>query len=224
MTVRLGALSVGYVEPGAESLRLKRSRQVSSPADVSHARGLASGPAEVSDAQLLASDAPEAFGSFYRRYVRDLLGHFMRLTGDPDVAADLMAETFAAALASRAAFDPARGSAKGWLYGIAHKKLADYHRRGSAELRMLRRLGMERVELTVEDRHEIEYLVGISAVELAEELSDDQRAVITARVIDERSYEEIARQLAVSEQTVRKRVSRALTVLRRRLGVVDEAP
>jgi RNA polymerase sigma factor (sigma-70 family) len=181
------------------------------------------GSAEVSDAQLLASDAPEAFGSFYRRHVRNLLGHLMRLTGDADVAADLMAETFAAALASRARFDPARGSAKGWLYGIAHKKVADYRRRGSAELRMLRRLGMERVELTVEDRHEIEYLVGISAVELAEELPGDQRAVIAARVIDERSYEEIAGQLAVSEQTVRKRVSRALTVLRRRLGVVDEA-
>ena len=182
------------------------------------------GPAEAGDAELLASDAPEAFGSFYRRYARDLLGHLMRLTGDPDVAADLMAETFAAALASRAAFDPARGSAKGWLYGIAHKKLADYQRRGSAELRMLRRLGMERVELTGEDRHEIEYLVGISAVELAEDLPGDQRAVIAARVIDERSYQKIARQLAVSEQTVRKRVSRALTALRRRLGVVDEAP
>jgi RNA polymerase sigma factor (sigma-70 family) len=83
---------------------------------------------------------------------------------------------------------------------------------------------MERVELTDEDRHEIEYLVGISAVELAEDLPGDQRAVIAARVIDERSYQEIARQLAVSEQTVRKRVSRALTALRRRLGVGDEAP
>ena len=203
---------------------MKPSRQLRSPRNTSQPRGLTSGRAEVGDAQLLASDSPEEFGCFYRRHARDLLGHLMRLTGDPDVAADLMAETFAAALASRAGFDPARGSAKGWLYGIAHKKLADYRRRGSAELRMLQRLGMERVELTVEDRREIEYLVGISAVELAEELPRDQRAVIAARVIDERSYGEIAGQLAVSEQTVRKRVSRALTVLRRRLGVVDEAP
>jgi RNA polymerase sigma-70 factor (ECF subfamily) len=76
--------------------------------------------------------------------------------------------------------------------------------------------------LTVEDRQEIEYLGGASAVELVEELPRDQRTVVAARVIQERSYEDIARELAVSEQAVRKRVSRGLTVLRRRLGVVDE--
>ena len=177
----------------------------------------------ISDARLLSSDAPEAFASFYRRHVRGLLGHLVGLTSDPDLAADLMAETFASALASRTAFEPARGSAKAWLYGIAHNKLADYRRRGFAEHRALDRLGMERVELTVEDRREIEYLGGISAVELVAELPRDQRVVVAARVINERSYEDIARALAMSEGAVRKRVSRGLTVLRRRLGLVDES-
>jgi RNA polymerase sigma factor (sigma-70 family) len=201
---------------------LKRSRQLGFPASGSRPRGRAVPGAEITDAGLLSSDAPEAFASFYRRHVRGLLGHLVRLTGDPDLAADLMAETFASALSSRTAFDPARGSAKGWLYGIAHNKLADYRRRGFAELRALDRLGMERVDLTVEDRQEIEYLGGVSAVELVEELPGDQRAVVAARVIHERSYEDIAREHAVSEQAVRKRVSRALTLLRRHLGLVDE--
>jgi RNA polymerase sigma factor (sigma-70 family) len=178
---------------------------------------------QLTDAELLASDAPEAFGSFYRRHARELLGHLMRLTRDPDVAADLMAETFAAALSSRAAFDPARGSARGWLFGIAHNKLADYRRRGSAELRALTRLGMERIELSVEDRQEIESLAGISAAELVDELPRNQRAAVAARVLEEREYGDMARELAVSEQTVRKRVSRGLLELRRRLGVADEA-
>ena len=203
-------------------MRFKRRTQPSFPPSGSRLRGSTAPGEEASDAGLLASDAPEAFASFYRRHVRGLLGHLVRLTGDPDLAADLMAETFASALASRTAFEPARGSAKGWLYGIAHNKLADYRRRGFAELRALDRLGMERVDLTVEDRQEIEYLGGVSAVELVEELPRDQRAVVAARVIQERSYEDIARELAVSKQAVRKRVSRGLTVLRRRLGVVDE--
>lgn len=174
---------------------------------------------QLTDAELLASAAPEAFASFYRRHARELLGHLMRLTGDPDVAADLMGDTFAAALSSRAAFDPKRGSARGWLFGIAHNKLADYRRRGSAELRAMRRLGMERVALTVEDCEEIEYLAGISAAELVEELPPDQRAAVSARVLEEREYRDVARELAVSEQALRKRVSRGLIVLRRRLGV-----
>jgi RNA polymerase sigma factor (sigma-70 family) len=201
---------------------LKRSRQFSSHASRPQPRAPAQGRATLTDSELLESDAPEAFALFYRRHVRELLGHLVRLTGDPDVAADVMAETFATALSPRAPFDPARGSAKAWLYGIAHNKLADYRRRGRAELRAMRRLGMERVELTVEDRHEIGYLAGISAVELVEELPSAQRVVLVARLIDERSYRDIGRELSVSEQSARKRVSRGLAVLRRRLGVVDE--
>ena len=39
--------------------------------------------------------------------------------GDPELAADLTAETFAAALVSVRRFDPARGPAVAWLLGIA---------------------------------------------------------------------------------------------------------
>jgi DNA-directed RNA polymerase specialized sigma24 family protein len=43
----------------------------------------------------------------------------MRRTRDAELAADLTAETFAAALAARARFDPGRGSASAWLFGLA---------------------------------------------------------------------------------------------------------
>lgn len=181
-------------------------------------------PDALADEQLLASGEAEAFALFYRRHVRDLLAHLMRLTGDAEVAADIMAETFAAALASWAAYDPARGAPRAWLFGIGHKKLADFRRRGYAELRALQRLGMQRVELSADDRQEIEYLAGIAAAELVDELPGDQRRAVAGRVIHDRTYEELARELAVSEQTVRKRVSRGLTFLRHRLGLADEAP
>ena len=40
------------------------------------------------DGDLLAAvrSQPEAFGVFYRRYVRSVMGYFMRRTGDPEVA------------------------------------------------------------------------------------------------------------------------------------------
>ena len=57
---------------------------------------------DVDDGALLAlvRSEPEAFGMFYRRYERSVLGYFMRRTGDAEVAADLAAETFAAAFSA----------------------------------------------------------------------------------------------------------------------------
>src|ERR671914_366839 len=51
-----------------------------------------------SDDELLASLEPGSFAVFYRRHVEDLVAFFMRRTRDAELAADLTAETFAAAL------------------------------------------------------------------------------------------------------------------------------
>jgi hypothetical protein len=57
---------------------------------------------EASDGELLALTArePEAFGVFYDRFEAAVLAFFYRATGRADVAADLTAEVFAAALQS----------------------------------------------------------------------------------------------------------------------------
>ena len=89
------------------------------------------------DEGLLAAD-PEAFAHFYRRHVRAMLAFFARRTRDAELAADLTAETFAAALDGVHRFDPARGPAVAWLYGIAHRQLADALRRGRVEDRARR--------------------------------------------------------------------------------------
>ena len=52
---------------------------------------------ELTDEDLLCSGGAEEFGVFYDRHVRSMLGYFARRTGDPEVAADLTAETFASA-------------------------------------------------------------------------------------------------------------------------------
>ena len=49
---------------------------------------------------------------------------------------------------------------------------------------------------------------------MLERLDADQREAIRARVLEERDYEDIARELRTSELVVRKRVSRGLAKLR----------
>jgi RNA polymerase sigma factor (sigma-70 family) len=172
-----------------------------------------------SDELLLAGHDAASFEAFYVRHVAGLLGYFARRTRDADLAADLTAETFAAALAGRRRYRPEAGPAAGWLYGIATKKLADAQRRGYAERRARRRLGMERIELTDEDIARIEQLGEADhATLLVDDLTADQRHAVVAHVVDERSYEDIASELHTSEAVVRKRVSRGLASVRNMMG------
>jgi RNA polymerase sigma factor (sigma-70 family) len=173
----------------------------------------------MTDAELLAEGGPDSFAEFYGRHSRRLAGYLMRATGDAEAAADLTAETFAAALAARRCFRPERGAPATWLYGIAAHKLNDWRRRGYAEDRARRRLRMERIPLTEDDVRELEYLGGeVTATDLLDELPLDQRSALRARLVDERDYGEIAGAEGVSEAAVRQRVSRGLAGLRRRIG------
>ncbi len=172
------------------------------------------------EAILAALDtAPEAYAVFYRRHVAGLLGYFLRRTHDPELAADLCAETFAAALDGADRFDPARGPAIGWLYGIARRLLAHAQRRGAVEDRARRRLGMAPLDLTDAAIERIEALAGSEAAlaQALAELPPDQRAAVQARIVDEQAYDEIALAAHTSESVIRKRVSRGLAGMRARL-------
>jgi RNA polymerase sigma factor (sigma-70 family) len=172
---------------------------------------------ELTDEQLLASGSPEAMGLFYDRTVEGLLGYFARRTRDPEVAADLTAETYAAAIVARARFRGDGTPATAWLFAIAHRKLADYHRRGFAEDRLCRRLSLERPALNADDEHTIALLGDDATTQLLDELPAEQGAAVRAHVVEERPYGEMAAGGHVSEAVVRKRVSRGLHALRERL-------
>src|SRR3954452_18177014 len=96
------------------------------------------------DEELLsaARSDPAAFGAFYRRFEERMLRYFLSRVGDAEVAADLTAETFAAALASVRRFRASKGAAGAWLFGIAHNTLAMSTRRGRVEASARRRLGI----------------------------------------------------------------------------------
>jgi RNA polymerase sigma-70 factor (ECF subfamily) len=163
----------------------------------------------------LVRSEPEAFGVFYRRYERSVLGYFMRRTGDAEVAADLAAETFAAALVSVRRFRGDGGSAGPWLFGIARHTLLRSFDKRRVEDRARRRLGWEPLVLD-DDLLERVTRAGsddrVSA--LLELLPPDQADAVQARVIDEEGYAEIAHRLQCSQSVVRQRVSRGLGTLR----------
>ena len=164
-------------------------------------------------------ERPEAFGIFYRRHVDAVLAFFRARTGDPELAADLMAETFAAALIAAPRFKPRREPAAAWLFTIARRKLIDSWRRGKVEDAARRKLGLEPIELDDGGLARIDALIDEEReprplVELMERLPSVQREALRLRILDERDYPEIAREMRCSEAVVRQRVSRATRNLR----------
>lgn len=169
---------------------------------------------DLSDAELLRMTAkePEAFGAFYRRHVHAVLAYARRRTGGAELALDLTAEVFAAALEGASRYRPKDVGAAPWLYRIARNKLADSSRRGRIEDRARQRLGMQPIEPTDTGLEQVERIA--SSAEMLSDLPDDQRDAVHARVIEEQGYQEIAARLQCSPQVVRKRVSRGLATLR----------
>jgi RNA polymerase sigma factor (sigma-70 family) len=165
------------------------------------------------------SDA-QAFAAFYRHFERPVLGFFMRATSRAELAADLTAETFARALESVDTYDPARGRADHWLFGIARNVLGSSYRRSRVEAGARQRLGLPRLVL---DDHATDTIAQLTADQDQATLAlallpEEQQRAIHARVLQERDYAEIAGELRCSEAVVRQRVSRGLRVLRARLA------
>ena len=163
--------------------------------------------------------SPAEIEELYRDHARRLAGYLMRATNDPEVAADLTAETFAAALVARDRYRAELGAPTTWLYGIAAHKLNDWRRRGYAENRARRRLGIERPPLSDDDVAEFSRLADeVAVAELLEELPADQSSAVRARLLDDRAYGEIAIAEGGSGAAIWQRVSRGRASLRSRRG------
>lgn len=163
----------------------------------------------------------DAFGAFYVRYREVLLGHLVRRLRRPELAADVMAESFARALIvvkddqTELPHAPAA-----WLFAVA---MCDSARSQRVEMTARARLGLERIVL---DEDDIDKILEIAA---AHDLAKDVRAHVSevewqalrARIVDEQPYAVIAERLRCSQAVVRKRVSRARSQLRAALGGPD---
>jgi RNA polymerase sigma-70 factor (ECF subfamily) len=178
---------------------------------------------ERTDSELLLAsrENPDAFTELYRRHAEDLLRYFARRTLDPETAAELTAETFAQAFASRTTYTDTGVNGVAWLYGVARHQLGRFFRGGRVDTAARRRLGMPERSLPQEDYERIEDLVDFAPikealVEALETLSNDQREALDLHVVKGLAYPDVARRLACSEDNARQRVSRGL----RRLAIV----
>lgn len=172
------------------------------------------------DATLLRAGDADGFMEVCERHGQLLRSWLRMKTRDGELAAELLAETLAAAWEGRLRFrDPGDGSAAPWLFGIAGKQLALYWRRRRVATAARERIGMTVRSYEPDAFDEVEERLvlaslapGVRAALAALEAS--QRDALSLRVGEELDYSDVAARLGVSEGAARMRVSRALASLR----------
>ena len=170
-----------------------------------------------------------AFGELVRRYRNQITNYVYRMTNDYELAVDLAQETFLRVY--RAADRYQAGYAfSTYIYRIAtNLAISELRRRKRRRLVSLtgffqeREQGGEPCEL---DPVDVRPLQDVSLVanerraavgRAIATLPEKYRAPLVLRDIEERSYDEIARILELSEGTVKSRISRARAFLRDKL-------
>jgi len=175
---------------------------------------------QMTDAELILASRrdPHAFRELYDRWAERLLAYFYRRVLDAEVAADLLAETFAVAYERRAKFRDIGKPGAAWLYGIAAKELAHWFRRQEVERRAVRRLGIQVPALDDESIARIDALADADTHRAAlaaalEQMGAGDRDAVQLRVVSELGYDEIATELGCTENAARQRVHRGLARL-----------
>jgi RNA polymerase sigma-70 factor (ECF subfamily) len=159
------------------------------------------------------------FERLYRANIDAVTAYFARRTTDPQLVADLTADTFVTVITSFESFDPRKGSARAWVFGIARHVYAAHCEAYSQQQHKLRRLAGRR-EL---DQDQVEELLeridaeraGRGLLAALAMLPERERAVIELVDVAGLRSKDVATVLGLTPGTVRMRLMRARTRLRR---------
>ena len=172
----------------------------------------------------------QAFGALYDRYVQRVYRYCFYRTNHASDAEDLTAQIFLAALEGLPRYRQ-DGHFAGWLFSIARKKVADFHRR------TLREAHAAHTQISL-DASALPPLHADLSADLAVDVEKSQRRerllkqiqalreeeqdLIHLRYVAELSFAEIARTLQKNEEAVKKTLYRLLARLKQELEADHE--
>jgi RNA polymerase sigma factor (sigma-70 family) len=166
--------------------------------------------------------AAAEFERLYRANVAAVTAYFARRSADPHAVADLTADTFVEVITRFGSFDPRKGTARAWVFGIARNVYAAHCEAYSHQQRKVERLAGRR-DL---DPDQIEELLdridaeraGRDLISGLAALSERDRGLVELVDIAGLSPKEAAAALGLAPGAVRMRLMRARARLRSAAG------
>jgi RNA polymerase sigma-70 factor, ECF subfamily len=165
-----------------------------------------------------ASGSQSAVGKIYAREKDQLRAVAHRIVHDMSRAEDVIHEVFAQILRDAKNFDPARGSARGWIYAIVRNTALKMRENARRELALeddtLNAI-CEREQTVPNPASCIPDAMALRT--MLDQLEPKHRASLLLPIIDGRTHEEIAQYLRVPVGTVKAWIRRELVAMRRQL-------
>jgi RNA polymerase sigma-70 factor (ECF subfamily) len=183
---------------------------------------------EASDEDLmtqLGEGSSEALAILFRRYAHAVRSIAYRAVRDAPEAADLVQDVFLLVHRDPGAFDRAKGSARSWIFQIAHRRAISRHRYLCSR-HFYSRVDLDDVTGELGDPrpfigqpgNSINEMFGETGVQRAfEELSPNQRETLRLHFFEGYTMEEIAAKLGQSRGNIKHYYFRGLERLRKQL-------
>ncbi len=160
-----------------------------------------------------------AFDELYRRTSPWLAVRLRRRCADDDLVAEVMQETYLAVWRAAPAFAGASvgGTAVGWMWTIAARRLVDALRRRARDTKAAV-AAWPAADVPAAEDEVLDAVLGDAMGAALRRLSPDLRQVLQAMVLDGLTVRETAVLLGVPEGTVKTRARRARIALREALS------
>lgn len=170
-------------------------------------------------AALLAQDDDQAFAEIYQRYKGVLFLHAYRMLGDQEEAKDILQELFTTLWVNRKSIKLTT-SFSSYLYKAVRNRIFDVIAHRKVEQKYISSLAdfIENGECVTDQQVREKELTVLIEREVSL-LPPKMRAVFELSRNTDLSYKEIAEELHISDKTVKKQVSNALTILRQKLDI-----
>lgn len=161
-----------------------------------------------------------AFDDFYRRTAPWLVVRLRRRCADEDVVAEVMQDAYLAVWRAATGYVGSRdgGSAAGWLWTIAARRLVDAFRQRARHSAPLAGVLAAVPTVRAAEDEVVDRVLDDPIASAVRDLAPELRQVVQAMVLDGLSVRQASTLLGVPEGTVKTRARRARALLREALS------
>ncbi|MCB9680491.1 MAG: sigma-70 family RNA polymerase sigma factor [Alphaproteobacteria bacterium] len=175
-------------------------------------------PTDAELVQRVVHGCSTSLHALYDRHAGLLLALGVRMLRDPARAEDVLHDLFVDLWRDAGAFDPTRGSVRGWLAVRMRSRCLDRYR---TRVRRERLLDQHDAPSPSAERDATDVLAGQQVHHAVRSLPDDQRRVVELLYFEGLSSREAADTLGCPVGTVKSRVRLGIAALRRHLAVEE---
>lgn len=165
--------------------------------------------------QIKTQNEIPSYADFYDTHYRRVVYYIKKKIGNPYDAEDLASEIFMYCYSHYDDYDPNKSSLSTWLYLIVNSRIKNHYRDTKAYVELESLVGV-----LSDDSVDLDACVYLQQIRQQLEaairkLPERQRRIVTMRYFEERTNNEIAAELGMTQVNVRVQLSRALNALER---------